>query len=140
MSTDVDPADLRRLAEAATPGPWDFGCGLSDWAITTHSDDPGDDTHIATTPHGQDGEYIAAANPTVVLALLDELDALRAQVHSFASEIVQMHQDRDAYDTALEAQLEEALNGLDERDRIIIERDNEIAALRSQGAAQGDAP
>ncbi len=93
-----DLAELRRLAEAATPGPWHAATGA---ALQT---DAGDDvTHVwycrwrderflsiskvldneldQTTP--EDAAFIAAANPAVMLALLDAaafLDEVRAQV------------------------------------------------------------
>ena len=95
--TDPTPdlTELRRLAEAATPGPWVAATGAALIA------DAGDDaTHVwyrrwrderflsigkvldneldQTTP--EDADYIAAANPAVVLALLDAADALRAEL------------------------------------------------------------
>ena len=73
--------ELRRLAEAATPGPW-----------KVERDDPSPDVHdatgsvIATTMHsdlsrmedGHNAAFIAAANPAAVLALLDRLRAAEA--------------------------------------------------------------
>lgn len=64
----TDYADLRRLAEAATPGPWfdDYGkIGAGD-------------SGIGEMDRSDDAAYIAAASPDVVLALLDRLDGLRA--------------------------------------------------------------
>jgi hypothetical protein len=66
---------LRQLArQTGEDGPWEFGCGLAEWAVTTE----GDDCHtIATTPDGSVGEYIAAISPGVLIPLLDELARLR---------------------------------------------------------------
>lgn len=67
-----DINELRRLAEAATPGPW-----LKyhdEWSIC------GDSGHIAHCEVRSDADYIAAANPAVILALLSERDALRDRV------------------------------------------------------------
>lgn len=79
----VDVAALRALAEAATPGPWTTedsrnaaglarvwqlrGVGIAECRVR------GADNH-------HDAAFIAAANPTAVLALLDEIETLRAKV------------------------------------------------------------
>ena len=65
MSPTPDLAELRRLAEAATPGPW---YGADELSLLIENE-------RAT----EDIPYLAAANPSVVLALLDaaaERDAL----------------------------------------------------------------
>lgn len=66
----VNDIELRRLAEAATPGPWD---------CTVHIGDGEERVTVIglTEPgHGHDANYIAAVSPDVILALLDRLDAL----------------------------------------------------------------
>lgn len=81
---ELNKAELRRLAEAATGGDWEFRLGL----IRTMVDSDGY-VPVAIAPNcpknwrGQrdtNMEHIAAANPSAVLALLDELESLRAQV------------------------------------------------------------
>ena len=86
-------AELRRLAEAATPGPWEaFGAvggrrgerwlGVTTDMRATESARAGD-VFAAQDCTRQDALFIAAANPAVVLALLDaaaERDALAAKV------------------------------------------------------------
>lgn len=81
---ELNRAELRRLAEAATGGDWEFRLGL----IRTMVDSDGY-VPVAIAPNcpknwrGQrdtNMEHIAAANPSAVLALLDELESLRAQV------------------------------------------------------------
>ena len=90
-----DLAELRRLAEAATPGPWEAD-GLEvcqhwslpePWRAVVNAE-------ITCGPYcyggsarpierDEDAAFIAAANPSVVLALLDaaaERDALAAKV------------------------------------------------------------
>jgi hypothetical protein len=75
--------ELRRLAEAATPGPWKHGPLFGEvwrtrgnalyqrvaWVKGARSRQA---ARVAA-----DAAYIAAANPATILALLDELDALR---------------------------------------------------------------
>lgn len=80
----TDYQKLRRLAEAATPGPWrtyresDFDgimiesdskciCAFDTWEHRPDEREP-------------DAAFIAAANPTTVLALLDDNEALRKQL------------------------------------------------------------
>lgn len=86
-------AELRRLAEAATPGPWEaFGAvdgrrgerwlGVTTDMRATESARAGD-VFAAQDCTRQDALFIAAANPAVVLALLDaaaERDALAAKL------------------------------------------------------------
>ena len=83
-------AELRRLAEAATPGPWEaFGAvdgrrgkrwlGVTTDMRATESARAGD-VFSAQDCTRQDALFIAAANPAAVLALLDDADALRAEL------------------------------------------------------------
>lgn len=109
---------LRKLAEAATPGPWDVdtqfndgrdgaggelycsftsyvvGCGPSHaWksiADTTNSDvqniETDGDAHGTKSLDEQgrrNAYFIAAANPTAVIALLDEIDQLKKDVGTY---------------------------------------------------------
>ena len=80
-----DMAELRRLAEAATPGPWrtEYLMGAGNdllTAIVAGRATPDDLRVIGSTLAERDGKFVAAANPSVVLALLDELDALTARL------------------------------------------------------------
>lgn len=80
---------LRELALAATPGPWECDDHNGRAAIETADGYavayPAAFANIKTElAHGRldslaTAHYIAAANPTVVLALLDEIDQLREQ-------------------------------------------------------------
>ena len=78
-------AELRRLAEAATPGPWrtEYLMGAGNdllTAIIAGRATPDDLRVIGSTLAERDGKFVAAASPAVVLALLDERDALAAKV------------------------------------------------------------
>lgn len=88
--------ELRKLAEAATPGPWEATdgvvwidtreqvcCGRGYQECCGEPDVIGGQEKVADT-NASDAAFIAAANPTAVLALLDELTALRAKVKSQA--------------------------------------------------------
>lgn len=86
--TDVE---LRRLAEAATPGPWSYKAPPIEG--TCHAIVAGDHNYLMTdtgysqraswAQRQQDARYIAAANPATVLALLDRIDAVRALHYCF---------------------------------------------------------
>jgi len=74
----ADHAELARLAEAATAGPWETypeAFSPRSFVIPTHhaSDDPA----VGSVLSRQDAAFIAAANPATVLALLSEIAALR---------------------------------------------------------------
>lgn len=92
----VDVAKLRARAEAATAGPW-FGPRLTDaWPPGEYgvyaADDAGDPIPfaiVARMDRPEDGSpeeqqnnaaFIAAANPLVVIELLDEIEQLRKRV------------------------------------------------------------
>lgn len=80
-------AELRKLAEAATPGPWES----DDTTVSQHWSRPepwldvvNDEIACMAYCYGgsvrpierpEDAAYIAAANPTAVLELLDRLEA-----------------------------------------------------------------
>ena len=75
----ADHAELARLAEAATAGPWETSpeaFSPRSFVIPTHhaSDDPA----VGSVLSRQDAAFIAAANPAAVLALLSEIAALRS--------------------------------------------------------------
>ena len=85
----IDINELRRLAQAATPGPW-IGCGPSfgeslpkylNEVVVDREGDEDDGYSICNAPIGLDEElsadmaFIAAANPATVIELLDRLEA-----------------------------------------------------------------
>lgn len=87
-----DYSELKKLAEAATPGPWisagpSFGSDSPRYCEEVLVDREGDedDTYtVCEAPAGLRSEstsdmvFIAAANPATVLALISEVDRLTA--------------------------------------------------------------
>ena len=87
-----DYKELRKLAQAATPGPWYHGAknGAHKYCVydkicwlDVDGSRWGDTPNIVISVSPDDGEYktaayISAANPATVLALLDELEAAHA--------------------------------------------------------------
>lgn len=80
--SNIDKQALRKAAEKATPGPW--GIARNGKTITSNQSHPvaviTEDFHrmLANGKTGGDAEFIAAANPATVLALLDELEDYKA--------------------------------------------------------------
>lgn len=108
--TDVDHAELKRLAEGATPGPWnnsgrsvddfDAECMMRmEWIANGAADD--DDDLNANVEN--DAAFIAAANPAVVLALLSEIEGLKAEVERWHSAYEIAHDQAMANGSALSA-------------------------------------
>lgn len=77
--SNIDKRALREAAEKATPGPWCIA--RNGKTITSNQSHPvaviTEDFHrmLANGKTGGDAEFISAANPVTVLALLDELEA-----------------------------------------------------------------
>ena len=108
MTQQTERDALRKLAEAATPGPWAFGTFHR--LLVVQADKHGDaDKHSAIADIGagsipwdataesmqeyNDAEYIAAANPAKVIDLLDVLD-----VQARSIEAIQHYLDQRAKD------------------------------------------
>lgn len=94
MSERIDHNELRKLAEAATPGPWEWEEPSDDLypvgdesLVTAWNEEDGYPKSVVTswgydadgvTASAEDRAFIAAANPKALLALLDELAEARA--------------------------------------------------------------
>ena len=74
MTTDHN--ELRALALAATPGPWQAQQRNKQEAIYIVG--PGHTPPACHAFYANNADYIAAAHPATVLALLDELEAAHA--------------------------------------------------------------
>lgn len=88
--TPTQTAELKKLAEAATPGPWrwlnsntllaDYGRRKALLTVSSHNKTPylsecDSDGYLANmNPQGPNASFIAAANPTAVLALIEKLE------------------------------------------------------------------
>ena len=68
MMTPEERADLRRLAEEATPGPWS---SAEEWLQAA----------------GGDASYLAACSPERILALLGKVDRLEAELEEAREEV-----------------------------------------------------
>lgn len=74
----TDHAELRRVAEAATPGPWEYQAPLKILAADRTSIVLIALSHASYREDEANSRLIAAANPKTILALLDEIDGMKA--------------------------------------------------------------
>ena len=79
--SDVDRAELRRLLDEATPGPWwhEWVDGDDWWAV--YGQPTGDMVcpEVCTMGSSDEAAYIAAVNPAVVLGLVSEIERLTGE-------------------------------------------------------------
>lgn len=78
----IDEQKLRELAGAATPGHWTMQhIGRNEWGaeVWTMNNEEIGHSEIAETYTSENAEFITAANPAAILALLDELQSLRSE-------------------------------------------------------------
>ncbi|ECR0259762.1 ead/Ea22-like family protein [Salmonella enterica] len=68
----IDKRALREVAEKATPGTWRRTSSLFNGITVTPFSLCGEEVTLAHTVEKRDAEFIAAANPATMLALLDE--------------------------------------------------------------------
>lgn len=80
----INLEELERLARAATPGPWEFDLNAEDCGGYPFIKTSNGEVFFSTSNEGgleDNGKYISAANPQVVLKLIEALrvyeDALR---------------------------------------------------------------
>ncbi len=71
--SNIDKRALREVAERATPGNWRRTSSLFNGITVTPFSLCGEEVTLAHTVEKRDAEFIAAANPATVLALLDVL-------------------------------------------------------------------
>lgn len=86
----IDIEELKRLAEAATPGPWNKHYegggdhvvmrGECEVAVCSGPSPFSDTDDYENT--AENAAYIAAVNPQAILALIEEIEDLRRQVKS----------------------------------------------------------
>ncbi|EGS1223588.1 ead/Ea22-like family protein [Salmonella enterica] len=69
---NIDKRALREVAEKATPGNWRRTSSLFNGITVTPFSLCGEEVMLAHTVEKRDAEFIAAANPATMLALLDE--------------------------------------------------------------------
>ncbi|ENC4501309.1 ead/Ea22-like family protein [Salmonella enterica subsp. enterica serovar Bareilly] len=76
---NIDKRALREVAEKATPGNWRRTSSLFNGITVTPFSLCGEEVTLAHTVEKRDAEFIAAANPATMLALLDELEHYKSR-------------------------------------------------------------
>lgn len=121
-----DHSELKRLAEAATPGPWAYD---GSYVCPARTEDGTTYVElwrsIADCHQPENTKFIAAANPAVVLALIADVEGLR-KLPTAWSEVYEQSDELDAL-------RDEKLAWLSERDQLKADNDlqaKEIEALR----------
>ncbi len=79
-------SDLRKLAEAATPGPWrvsELGDACDFYIVHGAPNDP-DEQYLCMDATRDDAEFIAACDPQTVIHLIDDRDRYRAALEDIA--------------------------------------------------------
>ncbi|EAQ0896077.1 ead/Ea22-like family protein [Salmonella enterica] len=111
----IDKRALREVAEKATPGTWRRTSSLFNGITVTPFSLCGEEVTLAHTVEKRDAEFIAAANPATMLALLDE--NIQLQREKDATEAVALAM-RDDMRQARE-QLEAAERSMAEQSAIV---------------------
>ena len=131
-----DLTALRSLAEAATPGPWHFhqddgtALDISEVCIPRPEEDV--DLSIASLLDDRDGAFIAAANPQVILELIERLretERLRAHWREKCTDALIKRDAALARIADLEAELEVAMRPHSECERSGAEAGERIVDL-----------
>lgn len=89
---EIDRSELRRLCEAATPGPWAY----EDGSIVNREHE-GDDWDIAEVyPQNRANAHLIAAARTALPALLDALESAEAMVSALNGDVTELGQRLEA--------------------------------------------
>ncbi|EDS4159350.1 ead/Ea22-like family protein [Salmonella enterica] len=116
----IDKRALREVAEKATPGNWRRTSSLFNGITVTPFSLCGEEVTLAHTVEKRDAEFIAAANPTTMLALLDE--NLQLQREKDATEAVAL---------ALRDDMRQAREQLEAAEKRIADGSKRIAELEN---------
>ncbi|EAB2009953.1 TPA: ead/Ea22-like family protein [Salmonella enterica] len=82
----IDKQALRKVAEKATPGNWRRSSSRFNGITATPFSLCGEEVMLAHTVEKRDAEFIAAANPRAMLALLDELCSANGYASAYEAE------------------------------------------------------
>ncbi|EDD1226823.1 ead/Ea22-like family protein [Salmonella enterica] len=116
----IDKQALREAAEKATPGNWHRSSSRFNGITATPFSLCGEEVTLAHTVEKRDAEFIAAANPATMLALLDE--NLQLQREKDATEAVAL---------ALRDDMRQAREKLEAAEKRIADGSKRIAELES---------
>ncbi|HFG5014592.1 TPA: ead/Ea22-like family protein [Salmonella enterica subsp. enterica serovar Lansing] len=124
--SNIDKQALREVAERATPGNWRRTSSLFNGITVTPFSLCGEEVTLAHTVEKRDAEFIAAANPATMLALLDEN--------------IQLQREKDATESvalALRDDMRQAREQLEAAERSIAEQSAIVAAAEKLVRCKG---
>lgn len=101
--SNIDKQALREVAERATPGNWRRTSSLFNGITVTPFSLCGEEVTLAHTVEKRDAEFIAAANPATMLALLDELEHYKSREERVTKLVMDNSTSWDALYKKLEA-------------------------------------
>ncbi|WP_234032073.1 ead/Ea22-like family protein [Salmonella enterica] len=109
----MDKRALREVAERATPGNWRRTSSLFNGITVTPFSLCGEEVTLAHTVEKRDAEFIAAANPRTMLALLDENIQLQRGKDAIEAVALALRDDmRDAREKLEAAEHRKVLNSI----------------------------
>jgi hypothetical protein len=93
MTTEINTAELRKLAESATSGPWAYtGPEYGDeGGVFFNIESPAEVILGEFGPSKANAKFIAAADPSTMLALLDRLAVLEDENERMIDKIGELH-------------------------------------------------
>ncbi|HFH0500497.1 TPA: ead/Ea22-like family protein [Salmonella enterica] len=137
----IDKRALREVAEKATPGNWRRTSSLFNGITVTPFSLCGEELTLAHTVEKRDAEFIAAANPATVLALLDELEHYKSREERVTKLVLDNSTSWDALYKKLEAAEKRIAELENSETQLINERDAAESALNdAYKAVMGQAP
>ncbi|EDT2168700.1 ead/Ea22-like family protein [Salmonella enterica subsp. enterica serovar Java] len=125
--SNIDKQALREVAERATPGNWRRTSSLFNGITVTPFSLCGEEVTLAHTVEKRDAEFIAAANPRTMLALLDEN--------------IQLQREKDAIEAvalALRDDMRQAREQLEESEKRNVELESKNGYLRTIAHEQNE--
>ncbi|EAS0895138.1 ead/Ea22-like family protein [Salmonella enterica] len=125
--SNIDKQALREVAERATPGNWRRTSSLFNGITVTQFSLCGEEVTLAHTVEKRDAEFIAAANPRTMLALLDEN--------------IQLQREKDAIEAvalALRDDMRQAREQLEESEKRNVELESKNGYLRTIAHEQNE--
>ncbi|EBS3528162.1 ead/Ea22-like family protein [Salmonella enterica subsp. enterica] len=125
--SNIDKQALREVAERATPGNWRRTSSLFNGITVTPFSLCSEEVTLAHTVEKRDAEFIAAANPRTMLALLDEN--------------IQLQREKDAIEAvalALRDDMRQAREQLEESEKRNVELESKNGYLRTIAHEQNE--
>ncbi|ENZ3214112.1 ead/Ea22-like family protein [Salmonella enterica] len=100
--SNIDKQALRQAAEKATPGNWRRASSRFNGITVTPFSLCDEEVMLAHAVEKRDAEFIVAANPATMLALLDELESKQTFQHAFFRQSLMYDVVAEAYEEAKE--------------------------------------